>query len=151
MHCGGDHPGRDSDCLPVLSSGLCAQRKPFHAVVHDTDRSFSETDRLPVPHAQCPRSLEPSIRHRLTWKYFSDRFFLLLLFPSAFPQLRSNSLSLHEVTAETSDRLVSLPAGGRKLSEFRRGATFAPQLGSTTPKYPESTEQLDTRIFDRRG
>src|SRR6266513_1344542 len=41
-----EHPGRDNNCLPVLFSGLCPRRKPLHAVLHGTDRPFSETDRL---------------------------------------------------------------------------------------------------------
>jgi hypothetical protein len=49
-HAGGaERPGRDSDCLPVLFRGLCPQRKPLHAVLHDTDRPFSKTDRLSLP------------------------------------------------------------------------------------------------------
>src|SRR6266480_7988787 len=71
--CGAERPGRNSDCLPVLFWGLCPQRKPLHAVLHGNDRSFSETDRLSVPLAQCPCSLESSIRHRLTWRYCKQR------------------------------------------------------------------------------
>src|SRR5436309_10328198 len=92
--CGVEYPGRDTDCLPVLSRGLCPQRKSLHAVLHDTDRSFSETDRLSVPLAKCPCSLEPSIRHRLTRRYrtrrrklsnyASDPLIDLLLLPSNF-------------------------------------------------------------------
>src|SRR6266566_4371988 len=61
--CGAERSGRDSDCLPVLLRGLCPQRKPLHAVVHGTNRPFSETDRLSVPLAKCACSLESSIWH----------------------------------------------------------------------------------------
>src|SRR5207248_10078118 len=64
--CGAEHPGRDSDCLPVLFRGLRPQRKPLHAVLHGASRPFSETDRLSVPLAWCPCSLESSIWHTLT-------------------------------------------------------------------------------------
>jgi len=46
-----ERSGRDSDWLPVLLRHLCPQRKPLHAVLHGTGRSFSETDRLSVPFA----------------------------------------------------------------------------------------------------
>src|SRR6266508_5746359 len=52
---------------------LCPQCKPLHAVLHDTDRPFSETDRLSIPLAQCPGSLEPGIQRRLTWRYCYSR------------------------------------------------------------------------------
>src|SRR6266496_6070538 len=65
---GAEQPGRDSDCLPVLFRGLCPQRKPLHAVLHGTNRPFSKTDRLSVPLAWCPCSLESSIWHMLTWR-----------------------------------------------------------------------------------
>src|SRR5205823_4501605 len=52
-----------SNCL-FTSSRLV--RKPLHAVLHGTNRPFSETDRLSVPFAWCPCSLESSIWHTLT-------------------------------------------------------------------------------------
>src|SRR6266550_2132085 len=63
--------GRDSDCLPILLWCLCPQHKPFHAVLHGTDRSVSETSRLSVALAQYPCSLESSVRHGLMWRYAS--------------------------------------------------------------------------------
>src|SRR5439155_9932046 len=63
---GAERPGRDSYFLPVLFRVLCPQRKPLHAVLHGTNRPFSETDRLSVPFAWCPCSLESSIWHTLT-------------------------------------------------------------------------------------
>ena len=68
-----EHLGRDTDCLPVLFRGLCSQRKPRHAVLHGTDRSFSETHRLSVALARCPCSLGPRIRHKLTCRYCNRR------------------------------------------------------------------------------
>src|SRR6266480_4842599 len=64
--CGAEHPRRDSDCLPVLFWGLCPPRKLLHAVLHGTNRPFSETDRLSVPLAWCSLSLVSSLWHRPT-------------------------------------------------------------------------------------
>src|SRR5437773_1089683 len=71
--CSAERPGRDSDRLPVLFSDLCPQRKPLHAVLHGTDRPFSETDRLSVPLAWCSFSLESSIWCRPTPSYCKRR------------------------------------------------------------------------------
>ena len=60
---GAEHPGRDSNRLSVLPSSLCLQCKPLHAILHGADRPFSDTDRLSVPLAYRPCSLESSIRH----------------------------------------------------------------------------------------
>ena len=45
----------------------------FHAILHGTDRPVSETDRLSLPLAWCPCSLESSVRQRLTLKYCNRR------------------------------------------------------------------------------
>ena len=79
MEDGATRFGRDSDFL----QGLRSQRKPVHAILHGTDRPCSETDRLSIPLAQCPCSLESSVPHRLTWRYCKRRSALLLNFPAA--------------------------------------------------------------------
>ena len=45
---------------------LCAPRRSLHAGLHVPDRPVPQAGRLSVTPAQCPRNLEPSLRHSVT-------------------------------------------------------------------------------------
>src|SRR6266496_2900051 len=91
--CCAERPGRDSDWLPVLFRGLCPQRKSLHAVLHGSDRPFSETDRLSVSLAKCACSLESSIRPRLRRRYCSNAARLSPIVLSPAPRAMSITIS----------------------------------------------------------